>query len=192
MGGFDLDTIALGAAAAATMLAAIGALPQVRLVVRTGDVRGVSFSMVTLGAAAEAGWFAHFASRGQWAAVPASFVIVAAYGALGVALARAGSRPRQPVAIGACWAVVLIGSRFLIGPGSTRSPARGDRGRPGHSAGLDRVADQTPNRGLVDRCGRWPSSRPPCGPASAWCTATPRSCSSAPSGRRLGSPCSFE
>jgi uncharacterized protein with PQ loop repeat len=116
MGGFDLDTIALGAAAIATVLAAIGALPQVRLVARTGDVSGVSFSMVTLNAASEAGWFAHFAGRGEWAAVPASFVIVAAYGALGLTLARAGSRPRQPVAVGAGWVVVLIGSRFSMGP----------------------------------------------------------------------------
>jgi uncharacterized protein with PQ loop repeat len=117
MGGIDLDTLALGAAAVATVLAAIGGLPQIRRTIRTGDVRGVSFSMVTLNAASEAGWFAHFAGRGQWAAVPASFVIIGTYGALALALGRAGVGARRPVSAGACWAAVLIGSRLSIGAG---------------------------------------------------------------------------
>lgn len=116
MGGFDLDTLALGAAAIATLLAAIGGVPQIRRILRTRDVRGVSFSMVTLNAASEAGWFTHFAGRGQWAAVPASFVIIATYSALALSLARAGVSARRPVSTGACWAAVLIGSRFSIGP----------------------------------------------------------------------------
>jgi len=114
--GFDVDRLALAAAAIATVLAAIGGLPQIRRIVRTGDVRGVSFSMVTLNAASEAGWFIHFAGRGQWAAVPASFVIIATYGALAVALGRAGVGARRPVSTGACWAAALIGSRFAVGP----------------------------------------------------------------------------
>jgi len=117
MGGLDLDGLALAAAVIATVLAAIGGLPQIRRIVRTGDVRGVSFSMVTLNAASEAGWFTHFAGRGQWAAVPASFVIIGTYGALAVALGRAGVGARRPVSAGACWAAVLIGSRFAVGPG---------------------------------------------------------------------------
>lgn len=118
MAGFDLDTLALGAAAVATVLAAVGALPQLRRVVRTGDVRGVSLTMVTLNAASEVGWFTHFAGRGQWAAIPASFVIVGTYGALGVALSRAGGGAQRPVAIGCGWAAALVATRLAVGPGA--------------------------------------------------------------------------
>ena len=192
MGGFDLDTIALGAAAAATVLAAIGALPQVRLVVRTGDVRGVSFSMVTLGAAVGGRLVRPLRQPRTMGCGPG-----VVRHRRGVRRARRGPGPSRVATAPAGGDRRLLGGRadrltVLDRAGSAGGPARGDRGRPGHSAGLDRVADQTPNRRLVDRCGRSPSSRPPCGPASAWFTATPRSCSSAPSGRRLGSPCSSE
>ena len=118
MAGFDLDTLALGAAAVATVLAAVGALPQLRRVVRTGDARGVSLSMVTLNAASEVGWFTHFAGREQWAAAPASFLIVGTYGALGLALSRAGISARRPVTVGCGWAAALVATRFAIGPGA--------------------------------------------------------------------------
>ena len=95
------------AALVATALALVSSLPQVRRIVATGDVRGVSLSFATLGVATEAAWIAYAIHGRLWAALPEAVAMVGCNVVLAVALVRAGVTTLRPIVVGAAWAGVM-------------------------------------------------------------------------------------
>jgi uncharacterized protein with PQ loop repeat len=108
------------AAALATILAAVGVVPQLARLVRTGDVNGVSLAAAILGATTEAGWVFYTVEARLWSAVPVAVIMVAANLALATTIQRHGTRIRGPLLAAACWSVVLVavtavGGRAALG-----------------------------------------------------------------------------
>lgn len=92
---------------AATVFAVPQFVPQLAMVLRTGDVTGVSWSWAALTSISNAGWIAYFALSRFWTAlVPAASATVLA-GVLAVVLARGGGIGRRPAAVSAGWMLLL-------------------------------------------------------------------------------------
>ena len=104
------------AASGATVLASIGAVPQLRRVLVTGDVGGVSASAAGLGAATEATWIGYTVTGGMWAAVPEACLMLAANVLLLAALVRAGVDIRRAAVAGLVWLSILGATAAAGGP----------------------------------------------------------------------------
>ena len=92
----------------ATVLAAVGVLPQLRRLLRDHDLAGVSLTWATLGVTSEAGWTAYTVNGHLWAAVPEVVLMVAVYVVLAGVMIRAGAQPRGAVIAASAWAGILI------------------------------------------------------------------------------------
>jgi hypothetical protein len=111
-----VDPITL-AALGATGLAAVGALPQLCRLARTGDTTGVSLAHATLGVGSELGWLAYTSGQSLWSAVPEAVLMVVVNLLLARALVRAGAAPGRPVAAAMLWSSTLIAATALGGWG---------------------------------------------------------------------------
>jgi uncharacterized protein with PQ loop repeat len=92
---------------AATALAAMSALPQLRRLHTTRDLAGVSLCGPAIGAVSEAGWLVYVAEVGLWSAAPEPVLMVASNVALAATICRSGGRLPHAVAAGAVWASAL-------------------------------------------------------------------------------------
>ena len=113
MGG---AAFAEGAAIAATVVATVGALPQVRRTLASGDVRGVSVTSPSLGIATELAWVGYAVHERLWSALPEAVLMVVANVVLVVVLCRAGSAARVAVPAAMAWGTVLGLTAVLGGP----------------------------------------------------------------------------
>ncbi len=91
----------------ATILAAVGLVPQVLKLIRTRIPDGVSPTWAGFGVVTNVAWAAYLTSQALWLALPSVAMIVAGYGATFVLLRRlrADSGAAIPLAIG--WAATL-------------------------------------------------------------------------------------
>jgi uncharacterized protein with PQ loop repeat len=113
VGGQDLiELTAIGA----TILAAIGAAPQLVRLLRTGDGAGVSLTAATVGCATEVGWVFYTVQGRLWSAVPVSVLMVVSNVALTVAVARAGAPIKRPVLAATAALVSLAAVTVTCGP----------------------------------------------------------------------------
>ena len=108
--------LAEGAAIAATIVAVIGASPQVRRTLKSGDARGVSVTSPSLGVATELAWVAYASHEGLWSALPEAALMAAANVVLIVVLWRAGSPMRVAALAAPGWMAVLCATAALGGP----------------------------------------------------------------------------
>jgi len=113
MGG---AAFAEGAAIAATVVATVGALPQVRRTLASGDVRGVSVTSPSLGIATELAWVGYAVHERLWSALPEAVLMVVANVVLVVVLCRAGSAMRVAVPAATAWGTVLGVTAVLGAP----------------------------------------------------------------------------
>jgi hypothetical protein len=97
------ETAALGA----TVLAVAASVPQLRRVIASHDVRGVSITTPVLGVGTELAWAAYAGAAELWSALPEALLMVVGNAALAVALARRGVRLRSALAAGLAWVAVL-------------------------------------------------------------------------------------
>ena len=103
------------AAVGATMLATVGAVPQVRRLLVTGDAGGVSACAAGLGVATELAWIAYTVHRGLWAAVPEGCLMLTANVVLLVVLVRADVDVRRAAIAGTSWLGALAAAAAVGG-----------------------------------------------------------------------------
>jgi len=108
--------LAEGAAIAATVVAVVGAWPQVRRTLTSGDARGVSVTTPSLGVATELAWVVYAVHEGLWSALPEAVLMVAANVVLAVVLWRAGSAMWVAALAALGWMAVLGTTAALGGP----------------------------------------------------------------------------
>lgn len=116
----DVGHAAELAAFAATGLALVTIVPQLRRLVRHGDTAGVSLSAAALGVVNEVFWVGYFVARSLWSAMPESMISALAGLLLIVVLVRRGVVLRTGVFAGAGWAVALaavgvVGGHRVLG-----------------------------------------------------------------------------
>ena len=102
------------AAVGATVLATVGAVPQLRRVLVTGDAAGVSSCAAGLGVATEATWIGYAISGGLWAVVPEASLMLTSNVLLLVVLVRSAVDIRLAASVGGVWLSVL-GSAAAVG-----------------------------------------------------------------------------
>jgi uncharacterized protein with PQ loop repeat len=100
---------------AATVLATVGLLPQVAKLIRTRVPDGVSITWAGFGVVTNTAWAVYLISQELWLAVPSVVMVVAGYAATFLVLARLGTPWNRAVALGAGWAVVLVGTGLATG-----------------------------------------------------------------------------
>jgi hypothetical protein len=103
------------AAAAATVLAAGGALPQCVRLGRTRDHAGVSLTGATLGVATEAAWVLFLVHSHIWPAVTMPVLMVIANASLVFWIVRAGADNDSALVAAAGWVLVLVAVIVLGG-----------------------------------------------------------------------------
>ena len=91
------------AALVATVLALVGALPQLHRLVRTGDSNGVSLANATLGVGSELRWVAYTLQGSLWSAVPEAAIMAVTNALLAVALVHTGIAVVRPFIVSAAW-----------------------------------------------------------------------------------------
>ncbi len=101
-------TLADVAALAATVLSGISLLPQIRKLVRTGDVRGISPTWPVFGMVTNAAWLAYLAAEGLWAALASPLLMVGLYGVIVGALVRLDVPLARGAARGTVWGAALL------------------------------------------------------------------------------------
>jgi hypothetical protein len=105
-------------AAAATALALAGSMPQVRRLVRTGDITGVSLTGAAIGVVSETAWVAYTSHEALWSAVPMPLLMVLANLVLAGLIVRAGAGPTRAISSAATWSG-LLGAASAFGGWST-------------------------------------------------------------------------
>jgi uncharacterized protein with PQ loop repeat len=99
----DEGVIAELAAALATVLATVAAIPQLHRVARTGDGRGVSVTSALLGIGSELAWLSYASQAGLWSALPEAALMTIANTVLAVALVRRGASAGRALVAGLAW-----------------------------------------------------------------------------------------
>lgn len=99
--------LATAAAVAATVLAVLALVPQMRKLYRTRIVDGVSPTWAAFGVVTNVAWTAYLAQEGLWLTVPATALVTVAYVMTFGFLVRAGVAVRTAVLAGAAWGAVL-------------------------------------------------------------------------------------
>lgn len=114
------------AAVVATVLATVGALPQLRRLLTSRDVAGLSISSAALGVATEVAWVGYTVHQGLWLAVPEAVMMASTNELLAVVMLRAGAPGRRALLSGIAWAATLIATCAVWGsiglPCSSPSP----------------------------------------------------------------------
>jgi uncharacterized protein with PQ loop repeat len=105
------------AAVVATVLATVGALPQLRRLLTSRDVAGLSISSAALGVATELAWVGYTVHEGLWLAVPEAVMMASTNGLLAVVMLRAGAPGRRALLSGMAWAATLIATSAVWGFG---------------------------------------------------------------------------
>lgn len=103
-------------AVGATALAAIGVVPQLSRLARTGDITGLSATAATVGSATELGWVVYTVDGRLWSAVPESVLMVFTNVALVVAVVRAGGPIGRSLGVATAWLAVLAAVAVTGGP----------------------------------------------------------------------------
>ena len=104
------------AAVVATVLATVGALPQLRRLLTTRDVAGLSISSAALGLGTELAWVGYTVHERLWLAVPEAVMMASTNGLLAVVMLRAGAPGRRALLSGTAWAATLISTIAVWGP----------------------------------------------------------------------------
>ncbi|MGH9271743.1 MAG: hypothetical protein ACRDZ2_10770 [Ilumatobacteraceae bacterium] len=102
-------------AVAATVLAFVGALPQLRRLLTFGDVAGLSISSAAIGVGTELAWVGYTLHEGLWAAVPEAVIMASINGLLALVMLRAGAPGRRALRSGIAWAATLIAAAAVWG-----------------------------------------------------------------------------
>ena len=103
------------AAVVATMLATVGALPQVRRLLTSHDVAGLSISSAALGFGTEVAWVGYTVHEGLWLALPEALMMAASNGLVAVVMLRTGAPGRRAVRSALTWAAILVATCFVWG-----------------------------------------------------------------------------
>jgi uncharacterized protein with PQ loop repeat len=116
----DEGVIAELAAALATVLATVAAIPQLHRVARAGDGRGVSVTSALLGVGSELAWLSYASQAGLWSALPEAALMTIANSVLAVALIRRGASARRALAAGVVWVgalatIATVGGHTALG-----------------------------------------------------------------------------
>jgi hypothetical protein len=102
------------AALCATVIATCGAAPQVRKLIRTRDIAGLSVSCAMLGIGTEVAWCAYAAQGRLWMVLPEACLMLVANAVLATMLVRLGSTCRRAAMAAATWAAA-IATVFVAG-----------------------------------------------------------------------------
>ena len=111
----DRSTTLELAAVAATVLAAIGVVPQLRRLLQSGDVAGLSLSFATLGMASELAWVGYTLHGRLWSAVLEPVLMTMTNATLAVVMVRAGMSPWRGCITGLLWGGALASAAVLFG-----------------------------------------------------------------------------
>ena len=98
----------------ATLLAWTTLIPQIRSIIRTGDIEGVSVTWPFIGLVSNAAWTMYLASQALWAATPSTAGMVVFYVVVIKVLADRHAPLRHAFIRGALWASALgvVGALF--------------------------------------------------------------------------------
>ena len=99
----------------ATVLATVGALPQLRRLLASGDVAGLSISSAAIGVGTELAWAGYTVHERLWLAVPEAALMFATNGLLAVMMLRAGASCRRALRSGLAWVVTLLATFVMWG-----------------------------------------------------------------------------
>ncbi len=91
----------------ATLLAWTTLIPQIRSIVRTGDIEGVSVTWPFIGLVSNTAWTVYLASQALWAATPSTAGMAVFYVVVIKVLADRHAPLRQAFIRGALWASAL-------------------------------------------------------------------------------------
>ena len=108
------------AAALATVLATVAAIPQLHRVARAGDGRGVSVTSAMLGIGSELAWLSYASRAELWSALPEAALMTVVNTVLAVALIRRGAAARPALAAGLAWlgalaTIATLGGHAALG-----------------------------------------------------------------------------
>ena len=103
------------AAAVATLLATVGALPQLRRLLTSRDVAGLSISSAALGLGTEVAWAGYTVHEGLWLALPEALMMASTNGFVAVVMLRTGAPGRRAVRSGMTWAAILVATCVVWG-----------------------------------------------------------------------------
>ena len=108
------------AAALATVLATVAAIPQLHRVARAGDGRGVSVTSAMLGIGSELAWLSYASHAELWSALPEAALMTVANTVLAVALIRRGAAAGRALAAGLAWlgalaTIATVGGHAALG-----------------------------------------------------------------------------
>jgi hypothetical protein len=114
----DQATAAELAALVATLLAAVGAVPQLHRIVRRGDRRGVSLTSAAFGIGTETAWFGYASVAGLWSALPEAALMGLSNLVLAVVLVRRRAKGEAVEAVfaGIGWLAALGAVGMIAGP----------------------------------------------------------------------------
>ena len=98
----------------ATVLAWTTLIPQIRSIIRTGDIEGVSITWPFIGLVSNAAWTLYLGSQALWAATPSTAGMVVFYVVVIKVLADRHAPLRRAFVRGALWASALaaVGTAF--------------------------------------------------------------------------------
>ncbi|HEY5649895.1 MAG TPA: PQ-loop repeat-containing protein [Acidimicrobiia bacterium] len=102
----------------ATLLAWTTLIPQIRRLLRTGDIEGVSITWPFIGLVSNTAWTLYLFSQSFWAATPSTIGMVVFYVIVIKVLSDMGAPLRQAFARGSLWATALAAVGALFGWGA--------------------------------------------------------------------------
>ncbi len=102
----------------ATLLAWTTLIPQIRRIIRTGDIEGVSVTWPFIGLVSNTAWTLYLASQALWAATPSTAGMVVFYVVAIKVLADRHAPLRRALGRGALWASTLGTVGVLFGWGA--------------------------------------------------------------------------
>lgn len=102
----------------ATLLAWTTLIPQIRSIIRTGDIEGVSVTWPFIGLVSNAAWTVYLASQALWAATPSTAGMVVFYVVVIKVLADRHAPLRRALVRGSVWALTLVTVGALFGWGA--------------------------------------------------------------------------
>lgn len=91
----------------ATLLAWTTLIPQIRSIIRTGDIEGVSVTWPFIGLVSNAAWTLYLASQALWAATPSTAGMVVFYVVVIRVLANRHAPLGRALVRGSAWALTL-------------------------------------------------------------------------------------
>jgi uncharacterized protein with PQ loop repeat len=114
----DQGVIAELAAALATVLATVAAIPQLHRVARAGDGRGVSVTSAMLGIGSELAWLSYASRAELFSALPEAALMSIGNTVLAVALIRRGAAAGRALVAGLAWLGALATIATVGGHGA--------------------------------------------------------------------------